>query len=317
MGYKRKAKVLKTKNIKRRTGARAQSKQIVALSKQVTSLTKSNYETIQTFWERQDLSIDTVLGGTNAYVCPIPKSMGNCFNQSTIDTSGLGDRRLKWTDNLVIAAQPFYQKTAIFGSSDAARNSPESNHMGGVLKWRLSNFEPSFSTYSVFLLSPKSRQADQLITDRKLKGTVGGHNPGSGAELAAFEDYITHGSIMGTQFNRKYWNIDYHREVNFGHPGSTTLQLTAQANNTSPLNNALIATGTIKLKPGGTIKCFNKQENNNERVGRFPVNASQIGYVDEKNEKIQYLVVVNNGAGADVQTVNLALLVRDYYKVVV
>ena len=151
--------------------------------KQVSSLTKSQYETVQTTWNRQSLSVDTATPGIGAYVCPIPKSMGNCFNQSTIETAGLGDRRIKWTDNLIIAAQPFYQKTAIFGSSDAARNSPEANHMGGILKWRLQNFEPSFSTYSIYLVSPKSRQADQLITDRKLKGTTGGHNPGSGAVM--------------------------------------------------------------------------------------------------------------------------------------
>ena len=205
MPYKRKPRVLKRKNIKRRTGARAQSKQIVALSKQVSSLTKSQYETVQTTWNRQSLSVDTATPGIGAYVCPIPKSMGNCFNQSTIETAGLGDRRIKWTDNLIIAAQPFYQKTAIFGSSDAARNSPEANHMGGILKWRLQNFEPSFSTYSIYLVSPKSRQADQLITDRKLKGTTGGHNPGSGAVMNEFTDYITHPDVMGTQFNKKFF----------------------------------------------------------------------------------------------------------------
>ena len=317
MPYKRKPKVLKRKNIKRRTGAKAQSKQIVALSKQVSSLTKSNYETIQTTWNRQNLSIDTALGGIGAYICPIPKSMGNCFNQSTVDTDGLSDRRLKWADNLVIAAQPFYQKTSVFGSSDAARNSPESTHMGGILKYRLSNMEPSFSTYSIFLISPKSRQADQLITDRRLKGTTGGHNPGSGAILNELTDYITHPNVMGTMFNKKYWNIDYHREVNFGHPGSSTLQTTAQANNTNPLNNALIATGTIRLKPGGVLRCFNTQQNNSERVGRLPISASQIGYVDEKNEKLQYLVIVNDGVSTDTQTVNLSLLVRDFYKVTV
>lgn len=317
MPYKRKPKVLKRKNIKRRTGAKAQSKQIVALSKQVSNLTKSNYETVQTTWNRQNLSIDTVTGGIGAYICPIPKSMGNCFNQSTAETSSLSDRRIKWADNLVIAAQPFYQKTAVFGSSESARESPEANHMGGILKYRLSNMEPSFSTYSIYLLSPKARQADQLITDRRLKGTTGGHNPGSAATLSELEDYITHPDIMGTQVNKKYWNIDYHREVNFGHPGSTSLQTTAQANNTNPLNNALIATGSIRLKAGGVLKCFNTQENNSTRTGRLPVNASQIGYVDEKNEKVQYLVIVNNGVSADTQTVNLSLLVRDYYKMVV
>jgi len=317
MPYKRKPRVLKRKNIKRRTGAKAQSKQIVALSKQVNSLTKNQYETVITTWNREKLSVDSATGGTNAYVCPIPKSMGNCFNQDTLETQGISDQRLKWTDNLIVAAQPFYQKTAIFGSSDAARNSPESNHMGGVLKWRMENDEPSFSTYSIFLISPKSRQADQLVTDRRLKGTVNNHNPGSASSLDNYTDFITHPNIMGTVFNKKYWNIDYQREVNFGHPGSSSIANTTSANNTNPKNNALIATGSIRLKPGGVIKCFNKQENNTERIGTLPTSASQIGYVDEKNEKLQYLVVVNNGVSADFENVSLSLLVTDYYKMVV
>lgn len=317
MVYRKKPRVLKRKNIKRKTGARAQSKQIVALSRQVTSLTKSNYETVQTAWSRNNLSVDKTLAGVAAYVCPIPKSMCNCFGQETLDTTGLPDQRLKWTDNLVIAAQPFYQKTPVFGSSEAARNSAEANHMGGVLKWRLISDEPSFSTYSIFLVSPKKRQADQLIVDRRLKGTTGGHNPGSGADLRPGVDFITHPDVMGTQINKKYWNIDYHREVNFSHPGATNQQDTAQANNTNPLNNAIIATGSIKLKPGGVLKCFNAPGEIGTTGILHPVNASQIGYVDERNENTQYLVIVNNGVSADLETVNLSMLVRDYYKLVV
>lgn len=317
MPYRRKPKVLKTKNVKSKTSAKAQSQQIVALSKQVNSLTKSQYESVITTWHRDKLSVDSATGGTNAYVCPIPKSMGNCFNQNTLETQGLSDQRLKWTDNLIISAQPFYQKTAIFGSSESARNSPEATHTGGVLKWRLENDEPSFSTYSIFLISPKARQADQLITDRRLKGTTGGHNPGSASSLDNYTDFITHPNIMGTTFCKKYWNIDYQREVNFGHPGSTSIGPTTNANNTNPKNNALIATGSIRLKPGGVIRCFNKQENNTERNGTLPTSASQIGYVDEKNEKLQYLVVVNNGVSADFENVSLSLLVTDYYKMTV
>lgn len=317
MPYKRKPRVLKRKNIKRRTGAHAQSKQIVALSKQISTLTKTSYETVQTVWTRDNLSVDKLAAGIEAYVCPIPKSMCNCFGQRTSATGTIADPRLKWADNLVIAAQPFYQKTAIFGSSEAARNSPEANHLGGVLKWRLISDEPSFSTYSIFLLSPKKRQADQLITDRKLKGMTGGHNPGSAAELKPGQDFVTHPNVMGTQINKKYYNIDYHREVNFSHPGATNQQDTAQANNTNPLNNAIIATGSIRLKPGGVLKCFNQQALPVGAVALDAVNASQIGYVDEKNENTQFLVIVNNGVSADLETVNLSLLVRDYYKMVV
>lgn len=316
MPYKRKPRTLKRKNIKRKTGARAQSKQILSLSKQITNLTKSNYETVQTVWSRNNLSVDATTGGIRAYVCPVPKSMMNCFGQNTLDTNGLTDQRLKWADNLTIAAQTYYQKSPIFSSSEAARNSPEATHMGGVLKWRLISDEPSFSTYSIFLISPKSRQADQLITDRSLKGTTGGHNPGSAANLVERTDFITHPEVFGSQINKKFWNIDYHREVNFSHPGASNQTVNVNPSNTDPKNNAVIATGSIKLKPGGVIKCMN-QQTFDENLKNYPVSASQIGYVDEKNEKLQFLVIINNGLSADLETVNLSLLVRDYYKVAV
>lgn len=321
MPYRRKPKALKTKNIKRKTGARAQSKQIVALSKQVSSLTKSNYETVQTIWYRNNLSVDKLTGGTVAYVCPMPKSMCNCFSQDTIETSALVDQRLKFSDNLAIAAQQYFQKSPVFGSSDAARESHEANHMGGLLKWRLISDEPAFSTYSIFLISPKNRQADQLITDRNLKASQGGGSAGSGAFLMEGTDFITHPDVMGSQINKKFWNIDYHKEVNFSHPGASSASSNrVSANNTNPLNNAIIATGTIRLKPGGTLKCYNRQlpaSSGNPDMGYKAANASQIGFIDEKNEKTQYLVIINNGVSADLETVNLSLLVRDYYKVVV
>lgn len=316
-----KSKVLRRKHIKRKTGAKAQSTQIAALSRQLSSLTKSQYETVQTYWYRNNLSVDATLGGVTAYVCPIPKSMCNCFGQETENTSAQADQRITWSDNLAIAAQPSFYKTPIFGSSDAARDSPEAHHMGGVLKWRMISDEPAFSTYSIFLLSPKSRQADQLVTDRSLKAVdpLGG-TAGSAAFLRNGTDYVTHPNVMGSQINKKFWNIDYHREVNFSHPGSTSQEQTAKAGNTDPLNNAIIATGSIKLKPGGVLKCFNKQEtlvSGNPDSGYKSVNASQLGYVDEKNEKLQYLVIINNGMSVDLETVNLSLLVRDFYKVVV
>jgi hypothetical protein len=320
MPYRRKPRTLKGKNIKRKTGARAQSKQILSLSKAVTNLTKSNYETVQTLWYRNNLSVDSTGIGTIAYVCPVPKSMCNCFSQSTLDTAGNPDQRLKWSDNLAIASQQFYQKSPIFGSSEAARNSPESTHMGGVLKWRLQTNEPSFSTYSIFLISPKSRQADQLITDRGLKASTSSSFAGGGASLVQGVDYISHPNLFGTMINKKYYNVHYHREVNLCHPQSTALQTTAQANNTNPRNNALIAEGSIKLSGGSVLKCANQQSiavSGSPDMGFQPVNASQLGYIDERNEKTQYLVVVNNGVSADAQTVNLSLLVKDVYKMVV
>jgi len=313
----RKRSVLKRKNIRRRTGARAQSKQISALSSKVNKLTKTQYETVQTVWNRNDLSVDTTIGGTTAYICPLPKSMCNVYGQTTLQTQGAPDQRLHWSDNLGIAAQPDYRKGSIFGSSTAARNSSEVMHLGGLLKWRLTSQEPAFSTYSIFVISPKKAQADQLITDRNLKA---GPAPGRTASLTEGTDYITHPDIMGTVMNRKFWNVHYQREVNFSHPGSTNLATNVNPSNTNPKNNSVVATGTVKLSAGGTIKCFNNQALDvvgaNDR-GFKPVNASQIGYLDEQNEKTQYLVIINNGVSLDLETVNLSLLCKDYYKAVV
>lgn len=316
MPYRRKPRVLKKKNIKKKTGAKAQSKQIIALSKQIGSLTKSNYETVQTVWSRNNLSVDRTIGGVAAYVCPIPKSMCNCFNQNTLDTNGLADQRLKWADNLVIAAQTYYQKAPIFSSSAAARNSPEATHLGGILKLRLISEEPSFSTYDVFLISPKSRQADQLITDRQLKGMTGGHNPGSAGNLVDRTDYVTHPEVMGSQINKKFWNIDAYKRCNFSHPGGSNLATNVNPSNTNPRNNSVIQEISFKTKPGGVIRCMN-QQTYDANLMNYPVSASQIGYVDEKNEKCQFLVIINNGVSTDLETVNLSILCKDYYKMVV
>lgn len=206
----RKRSVLKRKNIRRRTGAKAQSKQISALTSKVNKITRQQYETVQTVWNRNNLSVDDLIGGTTAYICPLPKSMCNCFGQTTLQTAGEADQRLSWADNLGIAAQPIYKKIPIFGSSSAARNSPEIMHLGGVLKWRLISEEPSFSTYSIFVVSPKKQQADQLITDRLLKSATTAANPGKNGSLTSGTDYITHPDMMGTVFNRKFWNVHYH-----------------------------------------------------------------------------------------------------------
>lgn len=315
MPYKKKPKVLKRSAIKRKTGAKAQSKQIVALSKQVSQLTKSNYETVQTVWHRNNLSVDKTLAGVSAYVCPIPKSMCNCFGQTTLATIGITDKRLKWSDNLGIAAQPFYQKTPCFNSSNAARNSHEANHMGGTLKWRLISEEPTFSTYDVFLISPKSRQADQLTTDRLFKDQTGAVEAGKNSKLVENTDFITHPDVFGSQINLKYFNVDAHRRCNFSHPGANNLSANSNPANNDPRHNSVVQEGSFRLKPGGVLRCAQVQGNNT--IQNNPISASQLGYLDEKNEKVQYLVIINSGVSADLETVKLSMLVRDYYKVVV
>ena len=96
MPIKRK-KVLRGKNIKRRTGAKAQSKQILTLSKQVGKLTKTQFETVQTVWNRNDLSVDSLGAGTTAYICPLPKSMCNVIAGFTLVTRAVDPGCPKFT----------------------------------------------------------------------------------------------------------------------------------------------------------------------------------------------------------------------------
>jgi len=321
MGYKRKAKALKKTNIRRRTGAKAQSKQIAALSKSVTSLTKSNYETVSLVWNRPNLTIDTTTGGTNAYICALPVSMCNAYNQNTVLTLGALDQRIQWTDNLAIAAMDNFRKDVLFGSSLNARNSPEVTHMGSRLHYRFVSTEPSFSTYSMFVVRPKRTQSDQLTTDRQLKnGTTLNPTNGTAADLTQGVDYITHPDILGTTFNKKYWSVLAKRNINFSHPNSTSINRTVSANNASTKNNAIIAEGSIRIPGGTVIRNFNRtpfEDQSNPDQGFMKTSASQIGFVDEPNHATSYLVVVNNGVSVDGETVKLAFMVKDYYKATV
>lgn len=321
MPYKKKSKYLKRKNIKRKTGAGAQSKQILALSKQVSSLTKSNYESIMTVWNRPELTYETAIGGTIAYICPIPISMCNAYNQNTVLTEGDQDQRLQWTDNLALAAMDNFRKSPLFGSSENARDSPEVTHTGSYLKYRFINSEPSFSSVSIFLVKAKKRQANQLIVDRQLKnGTTLNSTNGSAGSMTEGVDYITHPDILGTDMNRKYWNVLYKRTINFSHPGATGFQNNVSANNSNPRNNAIVAEGTIKIPAGGVLRCFNRQQYEDESnpvFGFKKTSASQLGLVDESNDKTCFLVVVNNGRSIEGETIKLSFIVKDSYKAVV
>ena len=123
----KKPKTLRKKNINRRTGARAQSKQIAALSKTVSSLTKRSYVPVTTKWIRNNLSVDGLVAPTEsfAYVCPIPFAPNNPAGSNT------GANPTLFTDNLGLQA---YGKQIIFGVSQEAQTSNEVYHTGGRLK---------------------------------------------------------------------------------------------------------------------------------------------------------------------------------------
>lgn len=321
MPYKKPSKYLKRKNIKRKTGGRAQSKQILALTKQVSRITKSNYETVMTVWNRPSLTCETAGAGTTAYICPIPISMCNSYSQNTILTAGDADQRIQWTDNLALAAMDNFRKVPLFGSSENARDSPEVTHLGSTLKYRFINEEPSFATYSVFLIRAKRRQATQLTVDRQLKnGTTLNSTNGAGAFLEEGADYITHPNVLGTDINRKYWTVLYKRTHNFSHPNATEFSTKVNPSNMSTRNNSVIAEGTIRIPSGGVIRCFNRQSmevSGSPDMGNKKLSASQLGLVDEENSKTCYLVCINNGVNLDNETIKLSFLVKDVYKAVV
>ena len=322
-GYSRKVmqrpRALKKKNIKRRTGARSQPKQIAALSNAVQKLNATQFEPVMLGWQRANATIDLVAGGTNAYVLPIPITPNNPTAQLTaVNTT----EPLRWSDNRGMSQANYFTKSPIFGISASARSSPEWIHMGSTLKYRLQTNEPTFSTYSVFLVQARSRQADQLISDRRLKGSTATSYPGSASQLNEGSDYITHQDVMGTMFNKKYWKVLYHRDINFSVPG---VEQVKTSNNdlqggADTRNNTVLKEGQCKIPAGGSIKCFNTmpyKEASSPALGREAPNAIQLGYLDEDTSKTCYLVIVNNGVSADAQVCKLSTLVLDHYRAVV
>lgn len=313
----KKPKVLRRKNIKKRTGARSQAKQISALSTAVSKLNKTCYEHVMLGWIRPKATIDTTIGGIGAYVCPIPITPNNPYSQQ----SSVSPDQLKWSDNRGISAANYFTKSPIFGSSEAARNSPEWIHTGSTIKWRLETTEPSFSTYSMFLIQAKSRQSDQLISDRQLKNSTSSGYAGSAAQIREGVDYTTHPQLFGTMLNKKYWKVLHTRQVNFSVPGVNNLEGNADlAGGANTRNNTVIKEGTFRVPAGGSIKCFNVmpyENSSSPALGRKPANASQLGFLDEDNSKTCYLVIVNNGVAAEGEFCSLSMMTLDNYKAVV
>jgi len=314
MTYRKKSRVLKNKNIKRKTGDKAQSKQIMALSKQVSSLTKRSYSRCTTKWIRNNLTVETVGGGGYAYICPIP------FAPCDPVGSGTNNPPSTWTDNLSLSAQPSYTKKIIFGIAEDAQKSNEIHHTGGKISWQMINTEPSFTKLGLFLIRPKRKLADQLIKDRLFKvGSALNPTLGFASFLNQGLDYEVHdgtGGTVSTSFgstiNRKYWDILYSREVTFGHPGANSFATNVNPANTKPANNSVTASGTIKLPAGGLCK----NAALTSQTGDHPeATGWELGYGDQTNENSCYLICINNGVAADLETVTLGFMVNDYYKI--
>lgn len=308
---------LAPKSIRRRTGARAQSRQILSLSRRVRAVTKNNYEMVSTQYQRNMLPIGNAGATYTAYVCPLPYAPCDVFGTSPVPYAQ------RFGDNRSIASQPFMQKQPVFGSSQAARNSNLMYHSGSTLKWVMQSTEPSLSKITLMLIKPKKAIADSLTVDRQLDGIAsGGTAPGTAAELTKDIDFthftasagLSTGSIFGGKMNPKYWNTLYRREVTLGSLDGTSINTNVTGSNTSPAQNALTAAGTIKIPAGGKILSSGELT---QMVASTATNAWEYQVVDQKNENCCYLVALLNDTTSDLEQIKLGFQVVDRYKVIV
>lgn len=319
----RKRRTLAPKSIKRRTSARSQSRQILSLSRRVRSIAKTSYEIVTTSYQRNTLPIGNLTGSNvTPYICPLPFAPCDPFG-----TAPPALQAQRFSDNRVVAAQQFMVKKPIFGSSQAARNAGTVTHMGGTLKYQFVTDEPSLTKISVFLVRPKKLTADELTVDRTLKNKDGSGSgaDGSGAVLYTDIDYHVHseggfvgntGTNFGGMMNTKYWDVLYRREISMGSPDGGNISANVSGAGTSPANNALIASGTIKLPAGGklmNVGALAQLTSNNPPVpGNTPAFETQ--FVDQDNAKSCYLVCLLNDAVIDLETVKMGFVVLDRYK---
>lgn len=309
-----KSKHLKKKNVKRNTGAKAQSKQILALSKQVNKLTKNTVEKFATCWQRDTQAIDSTAQSITCYICPIPYAP--CDPLNTLVTNS----NRTWRENLSSSTGARFSKEVLFQAPTGVENCSKIYHTGGVLKWQMSSNEPAYSKVTLALISPKKYCADQLTTDRKFQS---GSEPGEDSELTWKTDYITHSgaaqqsgaptTYFGTIINRKLWTVHSMKEVAFSHPGGSALTTNVNPANTNPKNNSVVATGTFKIPAGKLIR---NVSNRVDGLTDKPINAIQVGYLDQQNENACYLVAIQNGAKIDGEVISLGFRVVDYYTAV-
>jgi len=270
-----KPRALKGRNIARKTGAKAQSKQITALSRQVNTLTKRQFAKVHTTWQRNMLTIDNTLGGLQCYVCPVPYVPGN-----PVGASQPGGQ-VTWTDNLSLAAQSFFSKKAVFGVAREAAIKDRAFKQGTALNPTLGK---------AAFLTP---DLDYVVHTENATNTVFGAQVNRKYWDVLYSKEIT--------FGRNPAGSPQAEQVfNYNAPGSAAL---------TPLTDR----GTIPLPAGGMIKnvSFASQTGGGNAS---QATSWEVGYGDQENETGCYLICVNNGATIDGADTKLGFIVHDYYK---
>lgn len=311
---RRAKRTLAPKNIKRRIGARSQAKQIASLSRKVKMLTTTNTSLIRTSWARGQERIQTLTESGTPFICPIPYHMMD--PNDSFDNGGAG-ATTTWRSNLFQV--PAFRKKLVFGTADAAINSNKIRHTGSVIKWQMESTEPSYSKVTLLLVRAKRGMADQLATDRGLLGTTIPFGPDGGTEHFKKDvDYVVHdiptsitsggsNTFHSVTWNKKYWDVLYQKQVAFGHPNASGFIPQVMAANISPQNNATVATGQIRMPACGMIRSTAKDPSGVTK-------ACELGLTDQRNENACYLVAIQNGVAADLESITLGWICVDYYK---
>lgn len=309
-------RTLAPKSIKRRKSANAQSKQILSLARQVKMLTRTNTSLIRTSWARGQERIQTLTSSGTPFICPIPYHMMDP-NDSFTPGSGI---TTTWRSNLFQV--PAFRKKLVFGTADAAINSNKIRHTGSVIKWQMESTEASYSKVTLLLVRAKRGMADQLAADRALLGTSVPYGPdGSSDHFKRDVDYVVHdiptsitsggsNTFHSVTWNTKYWDVLYQKQVAFGHPNAQGFIPQVMAANISPQNNAMVATGQIRMPACGMIRSTAKDPSGVTK-------ACELGLVDQRNENACYLVAIQNGVAADLEAISLGWICVDYYKAAV
>jgi len=309
-------KVLRGKNVKRRTGAKAQSKQIMALTKQVRSLNKTTKTRFNMAWQRKTCPIEG-LTSNHMYICPI--------NYMPSDPYAVGSTNVfnTWSDNTQIPSAQSFNKFMLFQAPDFVSNCKHIYHTGSVIKYQLTTNEPDYTKVNIALIRPKKRFADQLTIDRQLLGGPSG-SAGSTSFLTENVDFTAHNgaftapnppptdTVFGLLWNKQYFDVLYNREVAFSHPLAGNISSNTNPSNTSPKNNSVIHTGYIRVPAGGVIQNVSKQQSN-PTVRQNEINAIETSILDCRQEDMCYLTAYSNGSTLDGQTVQLAFRVLDSY----
>lgn len=281
------------KYAKRSTGARAQSKQIASLSRQISKVAEISSVPLELRWQRSNMFVDRVaLGAANSgqltkYVCPIPVAPDQV---AIVDDPNFGDTG----PNTALNNMDF-KKAKIWVTSTDANQKPRCTHRGGYLTYKLARTNFSLRFITVMLVRTKPAIADQLSLQRAFQffddATVPPTVAGQNSRLVEGYDYIHNpittilDPITGIQMNPQMWDVLGKHTYKFGtnkpflRPELSPESLANTIGNTMRTD----ATGYFKLPAGGAVHKIWSSDHTQQ--------ATNLDYKNQRSEKNVFLVI--------------------------